>query len=472
VTHRGPRSPYTYVPLAAGERARPVTRNAAPDAITILPVTRFFYDGTTPDYRTAHNLRLPLHSFLVATVASFVRPYLLANDLTNLLILVLLAAAALRLAARYEIDMRAALLALATVCALPPVVGYVGQAMHYIVGPGISFLIVLAVLALDDNDLRNPWTAGLLTAILMIHYDWYVYVAAIAVYVLFVVRFTSRRDALVYAIVALAPPIAWNAFLKFISGGSISNKLHNLFMADVLSGWLEYLVHPSLKPLLPVAVTQIGAQVAFHQIIAIIYWPLVACCAVALWRMPAGTNAFRGRALLLLLVGFYLLEQLFTAAFDWENNPRRALPVFIVFAFAYCWAIDRHLRRKGWAIAFVALFALTSFVAFADTILGTPAAPSLYMGDTIRSEIKMPLRFQNGRIVLSETLEPEYVPLQQPFPRARLENTTAAFAAANAFAGAAVIALFWIVARAGLLPRLTPHIAAAVWLASAIRFVV
>jgi hypothetical protein len=468
-THRGARSPYSYV--QQGTKAIPIDRNAAPDALTVRPVTRFFYDGTAPEYSSAHNLRLPLHSFMVATAAAFVRPYPLANELTNLMVMLIVIAAALRLAERYGVDMRAATLALATICALPPVVGYIGQPMHYIVGPAISFLVLMCVLTLAESDLRKPWLAALLTSILLLNYDWYVYAFAIALYLIFVVRFDSGRDALIYLILAAVPLLVWNQFLTAISGGTASRTVRFQFFSSIISGWVDYLWDIGTAPLLPLAITQIGVHVAVHQIVAFMYWPLVACCLAALW-LARDASPFRGRMLLVLLVLCYLLEQLFTAAFDWENNPRRALPVFFVFAMTYCWMIDRHHLHRIWRSVFIALFVLTSFIAFADVLLDTPSAVTLYMGDTVRSEAKKPLQWQRGHIEIAPRLAPEFAALARPFPRARLTKATPAFVFANLFAGAAVILLFWFVARAELLPRHAPHAAGAVWLLSLVRFVV
>src|SRR5205814_9171065 len=42
-----------------------------------------------------------------------------------------------------------------------------------------------------------------------------------------------------------------------------------------------------------------------------------------------------------LLLLFYALHQMATAAFDWENNPRRALPVVLAIGYVYCWLADR-----------------------------------------------------------------------------------------------------------------------------------
>src|SRR5215212_8492875 len=95
VTHHAEHSPYTYISeLTLGPSPlSDLGRVAAPDALTVLPVTHFFYDGTPPaDYAKAHNLWLPLHSFAAATGTSFIRNYLWANSLVNLLFLTILAA--------------------------------------------------------------------------------------------------------------------------------------------------------------------------------------------------------------------------------------------------------------------------------------------------------------------------------------------------------------------------------------------
>jgi hypothetical protein len=467
-THRGAMSPYTYGPEAAHHM--PVTRRAAPDALTVLPVTRFFYDATAPHYPTAHNLRLPLHSFSVATVVSFIRPYLLANDVTNLLFLLLVIAAALRLAQRFRLDLRGVLLALLTVCALPPIVGFIGQPMQYIVGPAISYLVILAAMALPDDDLRNPWLAGGLTAILTLNYDWYVFFAALAAYCLFVVRFRTARDRVIYVLLSVVPLIGWNLFLRAVTGGTASVKIQRTFLAEIAGNWMAFLADPAETPLLPVTVTQIGAHIAFHQVIALIHWPLIVCCAIALWRAPL--PAFRARHLLLLLVVFYVLEQLFTAAFDWENNPRRALPLFFAFACVYCWAAHRRAMQRGWTITFAVLFGFVSLIAFADVLVRTPSSPTLYMGDAIRNPPRYLLEIQDGRIAVSDVVAEGHEQFLQPFPRARIDAVTLPFVVANAVGLTCIVALLWIAARAQLLPRATPWIAAALWLASGIRFLV
>ncbi|HJQ39887.1 MAG TPA: hypothetical protein VKB93_22320, partial [Thermoanaerobaculia bacterium] len=313
LTHRGAHSPYTYAGLASYQN-KPVDRAANPDAITVVPVTRFFYDGTIPEWQFAHNIRLPLHSFFASIVTSFVRPYLAANDIVNWLFMLLLTIAALRF------EPKAPLVALATIYALPAFVGVIGQPMHYTVGTVINFLIVLAAIAMPPEELRRPHVAGLMTAILTLNYDWYVFGAALAVYLLFVIRFDRLRDALLYAAISLAPIALWKLFIDAVSHGEASYGLRSKFFGSVVAGWMVWIHNWRELPLLPFTATHIGLHIGLHEVLAQLWWPLLVCCAIALWILRPPLT--RVTWLLLLLVIFFGLEQLFTGAFDPENNPR------------------------------------------------------------------------------------------------------------------------------------------------------
>lgn len=451
LTHRGARSPYTYAGLASYQ-AKPVDRVVNPDAPTVVPVTRFFYDGTIPNWSFAHNLRLPLHSFFVSIVTSFFRSYLTANDIVNWLFMVLLTIAALRF------EPKAPLVALATIYALPAFVGSIGNPMHYIVGTVINFLIVLAAIAMPPEELRKPHVAGLMTAILTLNYDWYVFGAALAVYLLFVVRFAKVRDALLYVAISVAPIALWKLFIDAVSLGEASYTVRSKFFGSVVAGWMVWVHNWSELPLLPFTATHIGAHIALHQIVTQIWWPLLVCCVIALWILRPPLT--RVTWLLLLLVIFFGLEQLFTAAFDPENNPRRALPVVCAFAIAWCWIA----LQKRWTWLFVALFALTAFLAFADTLLHSAAIPGLYMGEAIRAEPKWVLEFQANRVVIGS------LPPVPRFPRATIGNLHAIAIASQLYIAFFAAAFFWILARARLLPRYAPLAFLGLWLLSGVRF--
>lgn len=459
VTHRGSRSPYTYIAQMAGS----VDRVANRDALAVLTLTRFFYDGSrAADWSKVPNLKLPTHSFAVSTAAAFVRPYLLANEVTNFLFIVLLIVAAMRFAARFGVSDRSMLLALATILALPAFVGYLGQPMHYIVGPVINYLVIMTAIALPERDLRNPWIAGALTAILTLNYDWYVFGAALLVH-LAILRFDSRRHDAIYVFVAAAPVLTWTRFISFLSGGTASSEV---FIVDIYFGWLEFLRAPAQHILLPFIASHLGVHIGAHEILALIFWPLLVACAIALWKSRPLAGAHR---IVLLLPLIFFLEQLATAAFDWENNPRRALPVLFAFGCAYCWVVGRYAGNRKWAAAFLALFALTAFLAFADVALNKPGAGFLYMGEAIRHEPKEALRYEDDLLRIAPSKDPETAVVLRSFPAARLD-LAGAFMFAQLFVAFWMCIFFVLLRRAELLPRFAPAAFVAVWLLSALRF--
>jgi hypothetical protein len=300
-----------------------------------------------------------------------------------------------------------------------------------------------------------------------LNYDWYVFVASLAAYLIFVIHFRTRRDALLYVVVAFAPRVLWKFWLDWISRDQASYALRWKFFDSVTGGWAEYLRHPGEAPLLPFTVTHIGAHIGLHEVLATIWWPLLLCCVIALWK--SRPNLSRAK-LLLLLIAFFLAEQLLTAAFDPENSPRRALPVLFAFACAWCWVIDRYHGRRAWTIAFIALFALTAFLAFADVLTKSPVAVTMYVGEAIRGEPKVTMRYQPLKIAFSNDPAPEQAIVRGSFPRAKAGALNLQFAVAQAFAGCLMLAFFWIQARARLLPRFAPIAFGAVWLLSAVRF--
>jgi len=199
-----------------------------------------------------------------------------------------------------------------------------------------------------------------------------------------------------------------------------------------------------------------------------IWWPLLLCCIVGLWiRRPSLRSAVK---LLLLLVIFFALEQLFTAAFDPENNPRRALPIVFAFAIAWLWVVDQFHGRKWWTATFVVLFALSAYLAFADTLTKSPAMVPLYMGEAVREEPKWIMIFQEHRIEISEQHAPEQAAVRGTMPRASLRTMNGPFAISQLYTGVFMLAFFWILARARLLPRFAPHAFVALWVLSAVRY--
>src|SRR5207248_5522494 len=213
LTHAAARSPYSYSWAVIGRDAARINNAVVnPDAVGMVPVARFLYDAEPPPqqlWNRAPNFRLPLHGFVVSVLMAFTRSTLLANYLANLGALMLLAVVAVKLCERCGLPLLPSTVALMTFYALPWVVTYVGQPMHYIVATTINFLAVIAAFCASDDDLRRPLVSGLLVAIVLLNYHPYIYALALAAWIVFVIRFRRVRDVAVFAIVAAAPVTAW-----------------------------------------------------------------------------------------------------------------------------------------------------------------------------------------------------------------------------------------------------------------------
>lgn len=470
LTHLGARSPYSYGWAIFNEpSARMNGAVVNPDALPLRNVTMFFYEGESLDWPNAQNLRLPMHSFATSIVAGLTGSYLFASYAVNFLFAALVALAGVNAADRFGIRRGVTLVVLLTLFSLPMYVEYLGQPLHYVAGPAISFLVLLAMLALDERDARNPWIAGLATTLLTLNYDPYVFVAAVAAYVLFIGRFARARDYVVYVIAAALPNILWSQFLRLESRGTMTKHLRKTFIAPVIDGWMTFVRDPIDNILVPFVATHIGAHVALHQIVAMIHWPLVLLCVFLLIRLRPrlATRAW----LFPLLVLFFVLEQMAASAWDWELNPRRAIPVVLAFAVAYCWSAERTWDVRGWRIAFIALLLLSAVLAMSDTLFGKPVLAFLHTGQAVRQQPQDGIRIEE--LTLDQRSMPKLMrddPITwRDLGRARLANVRQ-FTIAQAFLLALLAGLFWLVARARLLPRWAPLAAVAVWALSFVRF--
>ncbi|HEX8252297.1 MAG TPA: hypothetical protein VF846_04035 [Thermoanaerobaculia bacterium] len=456
VTHFGARSPYSYGwAMFAHDSARISGAVVNPDALLIANVTRFWYDATEPRWsaQEAENLRFPLHSFSTAMFMGLTRSFLLASVMVNVLFAMLVALAAVNLAERFRMRRAATLVALLTFFTLPMFVDYLGQPLHYIAGIAVSFLVVMSLVAIDDA----RWSVlGL--AILLLNYDPYVFVAALL--------FGFARRLRWYLVAAFVPVAVWSLVLRGLSGDTMTSHLRTWFVLPVLSGWVDFFVAPIDRMLLPVVATHVGLQVALHQFIAMVYWPLAVTCIVLLIRLrPALELRF-----IALLPLFFVAEQLAAAAFDWELNPRRAIPAVLAFAFAYLYGLDRTWEKLR--NLFIALLVMSAFLAMSDTVLGKPAMAYLRTGQAIRHDIHEVVRAERMRLdtdSLPHLMHDEAIQWRDVATASPQHLGT--FALTQLFALALLIGLFLLTARAELLPRWMPFVAAGVWIASLARFI-
>ena len=424
------------------------------DAPTVRPVTQFFYDGSDLDLSTAHNLKLPLHSFLVACAGSFVWSYTLANDIVNLLALWLLSYVVVTFAESLGFPPLATLIASLTCAFLPIYAHYIGQPMHYIVGIAVNFMVMLIVMA----GVRDPLRLGALTAILTLSYDPYVFIAALVAWIAVTLKWKTLREWAVYAATALVPVLVWRLFLTTLSNETVSTRVRGEYLEPVLIGWMRVITEPVSHLLSPFVNTHLGLVVSLEMTLALIYWPVLVVCVIG-WRPRLSLPA--------LLALFFVLEQLVTAAYDWELNPRRAIPLLFACSCAYFVVVREKMNFRVWRVALIAVMLLSAFLTLADALTRNPVIGYMVTGEAMRDQTKNVVKVGNSRLERGDypKLMRDEKPRWWNMPSSRVRRPLT-FAFANLFAGAVVAALLLFLRERALVPRYVPLGATAVALIS------
>ena len=475
LTHLSARSPYSYGwAIFGGESGRISGAVVNPDASFSYFTTYYLYDGVLRTPPLTQNLRLPIHSFTAAIAMSYIRSYLIANYLINFVFLAILIWIAVRIGAREGLDSQPLLVALLIVLSLPMFVTYVGQPLHYTVGTATNFLVVLAMFAMREEDVRNPWIAGMATAILTLSYDPYVFIAALVTYVCFVVRLKSAAHYVIFLLMATVPRVTWQWFVERIIDPNIGAAVRDSVLVPLVRGWLAVLRDPITNVLTPFVASHVGMRVAAQQVIAIIYWPVLIAAVWGLYRFRADPMPSRAR-LASLLALFFLLEQLVAAAFDWENNPRRAVPVVLAVGFALCFIAQRAWPLRRWRVTLIALFAVSAFLSLADTLFRNPVFTYLGTAQAMSRPPKEALAYQNLRLhrdSMPTLMKDEDIKWRDVTNADPMRGDRAgAFAFTQLFNAAVLCGLFWLLGRADLLPRRTWVVVCALWAVSVgVRF--
>ena len=454
LTHYGARSPYSYAGGVLGMDMRRIDGVVVNhDAPSVRPVTEFFYDARPVKFSTAHNLKLPLHSMLVAAAASYLRSYLLANYVVNLLALWLLSYVVVTFADSLGFPRGVTLLASLTCAALPVWATYVGQPMHYVLGIVVNFLVVIAVM----SGPRDPWRLGLLTAILTMSYDPYVYIGAVICWIAHTVRWQRVLDWAIYTVSSVTPVLAWRGFLGVVSDAPPSGAIRDSFFVPVFDGWRAIVMDPFAHLLTPFINGHVGVSMSVAMLLAIASWPVVLVCVAGLATIPP----VRGRAFSLpaLLALLFVLEQIATAAYDWENNPRRALPLLFAFCCFYFVVLRERMPSRTWRVGFAAALLICLFVTMSDTLLRNPVIGYIPTGEAMRAAPKDVLKHGAAAI------DPTDYPRLMGDARARWWSMSGARVTrpwillfANLLVGAVVVALLQVLRERALVPRRLPAI--------------
>lgn len=457
VTHYGANSPYAYIEGVMDQWAARISGFVVNgDAEKSVSSVFFFYDSSDVVYDEAYNLKLPIHSMLVAAAAGFVRSYTLAQYLVNLFSLWLLSYVAVLLADSFRYPRAATLVAALTCAALPMYTHYIGTPKQYVVGIAVNFLIVLVAVACARDGVRDPLRHGLLMAVLTLNYDPMVFAAALLCWVIATMRWRRVSDYVVYLAAALGPVLIWRGFLHAISGGTVSDEIGHHFFQPVFRAWTDFFLQPRDHALMPFLDGHYGLVTSAHMLFGMVYWPVVTVCVAGLFVTKARLREFSGNTLMLLLALMFVLEQMVAGLHVWENQPRRAIPLVLAVSYAYFHVVRERIGLQAWRIAFTAVAILSIFLTFADTLRRSPVVAYLGTDVAVNGPPKNLVLYDS---YMSTERFPKLMKDDNPrwwdMERARIARPVRFFFA-NLFVAGLVVVLLHLLRERALVPRLLP----------------
>ncbi len=278
---------------------------------------------------------------------------------------------------------------------------------------------------------------------------------------------------MIYVFAAALPNVLWTQYLRWLSHGAMTKHLRTAFVEPVVNAWLGFARDPLANILLPFAASHVGVHVAFHQMIAMVYWPLLFLTAgLLIWLRPRITSEKR-HLLVLLLPLFLFLEQMAAAGWDWELNPRRALPVVLSVGFGYCYCVDRLWSSRTWRALFIAMLVMSATLAMSDTLFRNPVLAFMRTGQAMHEHPNEAVKRSYQRLdneSMPKLMHDDPNIIWKDMGRARItRDRIPLFVVTQGFLLSLLVSLFWLTARARILPRWAPYAAAAVWFASLAR---
>ncbi len=470
LTHYGDRSPYSWTWALYGHNTGELDGHAVnPDSLVLPEFTRFFYQPSVPNFSITPNINLPLPAFTTSLSLGFFRSFMLSNYVINLVAMAILIALFLNFAKQNKISNRSLLISGLTVFSLPYVGHYIGQPLTYITGPVISFCVVFILCGLIERGEKCPWTLGSLLMILGMNYDPYVFITALVIWVVCFYRFPKLLDYVIFFGVGLLPIIVWRWTARQI-GGEIGDQ-HGSFFGPILASWLSFVKHPTKEILFPFLTAHVGLTFVFRQTLSYLFWPLLGFTLFLLWKAQPSIQRSKTAQFIALLAGSYFLEQMATAAFDWENNPRRAIPLLFCFGYAYVYLVEHFYDTKKIRRILIVLVCITFFLSFADFFLNKPVIQALQFGQVTHTDPKQILEWRDKKLTkesLPNIPQDKNLALFQ-YGQAKVDRAWLPhFVLSQSFLFLNLFLIFFYLARLQLLPKRSPHVFGVVFILSLI----
>ncbi len=384
--HIGNRSPYGYAWSVTGQRylmnveGFPINPDFHPNE----PIFNLFYQPMYGDFSYCPNVNVPIHAFIASVFVGATRSLVVGHLIANFVVALALLYAYSSFALSRGLRMAPIAMAGTIVLMLPYYAQYLGQPMQYIIGPSLTFLVVLAVMVIERRrergDVRarfesSAFVIGLLAAFLMLNYDSYVALASIGVYFIFLGR-RSIIDWLIFAATTYVPVKLWRHFIPSL-GTPNDPKTWDIgrwitFTKTPIETWTKMWHELDQNVTKPWAIAQVGWNIFLSLFAAYFYWFLLLAFGYYGLRERRRTKLSGPDRIVPLIVGAVIALELFTGAFDIDNNPRRVLPLVFVFAWIVTWVVTRSWSSVVSRLNFAGLAIVAFFHSFADTIFHKP----------------------------------------------------------------------------------------------------
>ncbi len=397
-THVGALSPYTW---GCAVHHLPYHYNdghyANVDFFLLSSLVKYFYEPGFINFKEVSATEWSFFCFILSVGLGITRSYALSTYTINILFLLALIIAVVNLLRKLNLSYKVIFISCLFILFVPFFNHYLGQSLHYLTSVSITFLVLICLIALNLKNERSGAIYGSLLGIITINYDWYIWYAAATCYFLFYYKLDSFKKYLVFSLV---PCVLWMYCISSTGTAPEHFRTLSVLLHDVVPPWAHYFNNPAKDVIFPFIVSQVGLVVAFKMLTSYIYWPLLIFIGFYISDIKSTVKNHIFSKLIILIFLFNLFFILVLLPFEWENNPRRAIPLIFVFLSALIYSINKAWSSKNPRIkkTVLALLILSFILSFSDTFFQNPTVPVMEMGETIRTPPKFLLDINKLRL--------------------------------------------------------------------------
>lgn len=381
-THMGAGSPYSWGCTVVNYHCINFDGHAANgDAEKNETIVKFFYEPSEANFYKMENIDVPFYYFLTSGIIGLTRSYAFSHYVINVVFLFLLFVVFSNLLIEFKMSESQIILSGLTILSLPFFTHYIGQQMYYISEVSISFIVLIITIKMTSINYKNPWVFGFLGGILLINYEWYQYYFAIVIFLTF---FYPIKNFKIFFIISGVIYCLWRYFLINFSSSGLNLISSHLFSEYIFPSWSKYFRNIPENFIFPFLVGHTGLIFAFKMFLSHIYWPLTFFTIFYLLKLKPDLKNHRFGYLALAISITYLSLMIFIVPLEWEQNPRRFIPIIFVFSMAITYIIHNLNKFKNGIRILIPLIIISFSLSCSDFIFRTPVVHSLQFAEFIK----------------------------------------------------------------------------------------